>query len=58
MVYMYGEELQKLMREVKKIFDPHNILNPGVKTSTREELTALLRPDYNLAHRHEHLPRS
>jgi FAD/FMN-containing dehydrogenase len=58
MVYMYGEELQKLLREVKKIFDPHNILNPGVKTSTREELTALLRPDYNLAHRHEHLPRS
>ncbi|MDB5161024.1 MAG: hypothetical protein JWO96_404 [Candidatus Saccharibacteria bacterium] len=58
MVYMFGEELQKLMREVKATFDPHSILNPGVKTATREEVRALLRSDYHLAHRHEHLPRS
>ncbi len=58
MVYMYGEELLKLNRQVKKIFDPYNILNPGVKTATREEVRELLRGDYNLAHRHEHLPRS
>jgi hypothetical protein len=58
MVYMFGDELQRLMRQVKQIFDPQNILNPGVKTITNEELKTLLRPDYHLAHRHEHLPRS
>lgn len=58
MVYMYGNELQKLIRQVKQVFDPQNILNPGVKTATNEELKTLLRPDYHLAHRHEHLPRS
>ena len=58
MVYMYGEELQKLMRQVKKIFDPYGILNPGVKTANRDEVKAMIRGDYNQAHRHEHLPRS
>ncbi|MBX4199794.1 FAD-binding oxidoreductase [Candidatus Saccharibacteria bacterium] len=57
-VYMYGEKAMGLMREVKKAFEPHNILNAGVKTATREEIKALLRGDYSQAHRHEHLPRS
>ena len=57
-LYMYGEQGMGLMRQIKKIFDPHNILNPGVKTASREEIKALLRGDYNQAHRHEHLPRS
>lgn len=57
-VYMYGEGIQGLMNQIKNIFDPLKILNPGVKTATREEVKALLRSDYHQAHRHEHLPRS
>jgi FAD/FMN-containing dehydrogenase len=57
-VYMQGEEINKLMRDVKKAFDPLNILNPGVKTATRGEIMALMRSEYHQAHRHEHLPRS
>ncbi|HVX58792.1 MAG TPA: FAD-binding oxidoreductase [Candidatus Saccharimonadales bacterium] len=53
-----GEPMHKLMLEVKKIFDPHGILNPGVKTATEEQVKAMMRSEYNLAHRHEHLPRS
>jgi FAD/FMN-containing dehydrogenase len=55
---MYGQELHNLMLNVKKIFDPYNILNPGVKTASQEDVKALMRGDYNLAHRHEFLPRS
>ncbi|MDD2233405.1 MAG: FAD-linked oxidase C-terminal domain-containing protein, partial [Desulfitobacteriaceae bacterium] len=29
MAEQYGEELMKLMRGIKAVFDPHNILNPG-----------------------------
>jgi FAD/FMN-containing dehydrogenase len=53
-----GEDMHKIMLEVKKIFDPHNILNSGVKTATVEQVKAMLRSEYNLAHQHEHLPRS
>lgn len=34
---MYGVELYNLMNEVKTIFDPHGILNPGVKFGTSEK---------------------
>jgi FAD/FMN-containing dehydrogenase len=57
-VYMYGEQAQGLMRQVKEIFDPMNILNPGVKSASRDDVKALMRQDYHQAHRHEHLPRS
>lgn len=53
-----GEPMYKLMLQVKKIFDPHNILNPGVKTASEEQIKAMMRTEYNLAHRHEQLPRS
>jgi FAD/FMN-containing dehydrogenase len=55
---LYGDELYNLMMQVKRIFDPHNILNPGVKTANLEEVKSLIRGDYSLGHRHEHLPRS
>ncbi len=54
----YGTELHSLMMQVKKAFDPHGILNPGVKTASLSDVKALLRGDYSQAHRHEHLPRS
>jgi FAD/FMN-containing dehydrogenase len=55
---MYGQILSNLMLDIKKVFDPYNILNPGVKTASQEEVKALMRGDYSLAHRHEYLPRS
>jgi FAD/FMN-containing dehydrogenase len=55
---MYGTEIHNLMLQVKKTFDPFNILNPGVKTASPEDVKALMRGDYSLAHRHEFLPRS
>jgi FAD/FMN-containing dehydrogenase len=55
---MYGPILYDLMIQVKKIFDPYNILNPGVKTASQEEIKTIMRGDYSLAHRHEFLPRS
>jgi FAD/FMN-containing dehydrogenase len=54
----YGSEIHDLMMKVKKICDPYGILNPGVKTASADEVKALMRGDYNLAHRHEFLPRS
>lgn len=57
-VYMHGEQLQTVFGELKKIFDPYNILNPGVKAASKDEVKALLRSDYHQAHRNEHLPRS
>jgi FAD/FMN-containing dehydrogenase len=57
-VYMYGEQALGLMKRIKDIFDPMNILNPGVKFATRDEVKSLMRSDYHQAHRHEHLPRS
>jgi FAD/FMN-containing dehydrogenase len=55
---MYGPEIHNLMLKIKNSFDPYNILNPGVKTATQEDVKALMRGDYSLAHRHEFLPRS
>ncbi len=54
----YSDGLLGIMQQVKKIFDPYAILNPGVKTASMEEVRSLMRGDYNLNHRHEHLPRS
>lgn len=55
---LYGKEFSELMRKIKAIFDPHGILNPGVKATDQEQVLQMLRNDYNLAHHHEHLPRS
>jgi len=55
---LYGQPVYQLMMQVKQIFDPHNILNPGVKTGSANDVKALMRGEYNLEHRHEHLPRS
>lgn len=55
---IYSPEFYALILKVKKAFDPYGILNPGVKTATTSEVRALMRGEYNLAHHHEHLPRS
>lgn len=54
----YGEPVKRVMDEVKRIFDPYNILNPGVKSASPAEIKALMRGDYGLSQHHAHLPRS
>ncbi len=34
---MYGQEVMKLFKEVKNIFDPLNIFNPGKKIDISKE---------------------
>ena len=54
---VYGDQMYELFREVKKIFDPYNILNPGVKIDvTREDIVPLLRKEYSMKHLYDHMP--
>ncbi len=56
---MFGEEVYGLMEKVKQIFDPHSVLNPGVKLGVSlDDAKALLGSDYHHGSRHQHLPRS
>ncbi len=55
---LYGEEIYGVFQKVKEIFDPHNILNPGVKINvTIEDIKPLLREEYSMDHLFDHLPR-
>lgn len=53
-----GPELHRLMLAIKKIFDPHDILNTGVKTASTEEVKSMLRTQYSLANFYDYLPRN
>lgn len=54
-----SEDQLYLMNTVKKIFDPHNILNPGVKVNVDiDQVKALMRDSYSLDHQYAHLPRN
>lgn len=54
-----GSEMYELFEKVKKIFDPYNNLNPGVKLGTSiDDIKPLMRSEYNMKHLHEHMPRS
>ena len=56
---LYGSEVYALFQKVKQIFDPHNMLNPGVKINTTiEDIKPLLRSEYTIHHLHQYLPRS
>ncbi|MBP9738932.1 FAD-binding oxidoreductase [Candidatus Saccharibacteria bacterium] len=56
---LYGPEVYKLFEATKKIFDPHTILNPGVKIGvTKEDQLRELRHEYNMDHLGHHLPRT
>jgi FAD/FMN-containing dehydrogenase len=55
---LYGEDSYDLFKKVKKIFDPYNILNPGVKVDvTVEDMKGLLRHEY-ANDNYTHMPRS
>lgn len=56
---LYGEEAYALFRKVKNIFDPHGILNPGVKVDvTLDDIKPLLRHEYSMDHLYDHMPRT
>ena len=46
----WGEQVEKMMDDIKKVFDPYNILNRGVKANVElKELVKELRSD-NIPH--------
>lgn len=54
-----GDELVTTYAALKKAFDPHGILNPGVKLgASPKHLVELMRQEYSLAHLADYLPRS
>lgn len=56
---LYGPEVYGLFQKVKTIFDPYNILNPGVKVNASlEDIKPLIRHEYSLGAWYDHLPRS
>lgn len=57
--YVYGKEMYAVLKKIKEGFDPHNILNPGVKFGTTpEDVKGMLRQEYSLGHLYNHLPRT
>lgn len=57
--HVYGKEMYAVLAKLKVAFDPHNILNPGVKFgTTADDVKAMLRQEYNLGHLYSHLPRT
>lgn len=56
---LYNKDIYSLFQKVKKIFDPYDTMNPGVKIDvTLDDIRPMLRSDYDLGHLHQHLPRS
>lgn len=56
---LYGLEVYEVFKKVKQIFDPFNILNPGVKINmTGEDNRSALRSNYSLDYLYKHMPRS
>ena len=56
---MYGDEIYELMQKVKQVFDPYNILNPGVKINVSiDDIKPLMRHEYSLGIWYGHMPRS
>lgn len=54
---LYGDDVYSLFQKTKKIFDPHNILNPGVKIDVSvDDIKPLLRSEYSMDHLYDHLP--
>lgn len=56
---LYGSEAYSIFQKVKNIFDPHNIMNPGVKMDVSlDDIKPLLRQEYSLDHLYDHMPRT
>ncbi|HRV76441.1 MAG TPA: FAD-binding oxidoreductase, partial [Candidatus Saccharimonadales bacterium] len=56
---MYPASIYEAFARVKQIFDPYNILNPGVKFgTTKEDLVLMMRHEFESAHWRKRLPMS
>jgi FAD/FMN-containing dehydrogenase len=54
---VYGEVIYQLFIEVKNLFDPQNIMNPGKKIDVTENgIRQYVRTEYNLKHLYDHTP--
>lgn len=53
----HNEAVRKMEKAIKQIFDPHSILNPGVKTASLEDIKSLMRDEYEPGSHLLHLPR-
>lgn len=55
----HGKHMYGLFAETKKIFDPHDCLNPGIKFhTTTKDIVSHLRERYSVDHLHDYLPYS
>jgi FAD/FMN-containing dehydrogenase len=55
---MCGDVLYDVLLKVKALFDPYNVLNPGVVFNVDPKVNAAkMVASYSQAHRHNHLPR-
>jgi FAD/FMN-containing dehydrogenase len=53
----YGVDAYAMIKKIKEIFDPHGILNPGVKIGGDiETIKPILRDEYTLGHLYNYLP--
>lgn len=56
---LFGPQIYELFQKTKQIFDPYNILNPGVKVNVEKDVVKkMLRTSYSLEHLSDHLPRT
>jgi FAD/FMN-containing dehydrogenase len=56
---LYGPEVYSVFAKLKQIFDPYNLLNPGVKMHvTLDNIKPLVRSSYSMDHLYDHMPRS
>lgn len=57
LIDLYGQEMYDLFKAIKRIFDPYNILNPGVKIGVEKpDLLPMLRKEYSMQHLYDHFP--
>ncbi|MBL8159202.1 FAD-binding protein [Candidatus Saccharibacteria bacterium] len=55
----HGDDMLAVFKQVKKLFDPYGILNPGVKFGTDlKGVVGSLRTSYSIEHLHDYLPYS
>lgn len=55
----YDAEIYEVFRKLKRIFDPHGTMNPGVKIDVNQnDVKQMLRSEYSLNHLYNHMPRS
>ncbi len=53
----YGADAYEILRKIKETFDPHGILNPGVKIGGGiDTVKPILRDSYDLGHFYSYLP--